>query len=643
MPNEPEPLLEALLIVWDELPPLLGRDWPKVYHRLEQVLARLEAEDAADSPEWLDAALEEVFRGHADAQARWRTAARGAGTAPPVRLRGGGPATTPPQTTVRTRGARRSAPATRHTAGADAKALAGQLRQRLRRTVARYPDISCPERVAFRTPRLSVVVRLKVRPFDPSAATPQVAVEQQHPVLVYLEAPAFVMLNEPIQEIVIRPDGDSPPVVFDLKPRQVGHSHLNFEFFQQGCSVGSARVPIECTAGDVAAVETLPEPQALRLGSQPTSPDLVLVISTHLCSSTLEFTLLREGGASFRTFSPVPLRGSPADYAADLYRTFTGLTVRSDPAAAALGETRSQLLAGLEIDDWVRALGHNLWKELIPQDLKEVYAAGRPWHGRSLLIFSDDPHLPWELVWPWGPGWADELPWCGTFDLTRWLRRDAQHNGNESPPLRLALRSLAVLAPADAGLPSAKQEKKSLLDLARKHQVTGASPRANLAGMMQLLRQGEHDWVHVAAHGRFHAPSPDGVTALLLEDRAAFVPAMIVGPEVGDYLRRRRPAFLFNACEVGQLGRGLTGLAGWAARLVSGGAGFFAGPLWEISDEGGLAFATALYEGLLAGQTVAAAVRQARLKARREGDPTWLAYTVYAHPNARVANGPAVG
>ena len=58
-------------------------------------------------------------------------------------------------------------------------------------------------------------------------------------------------------------------------------------------------------------------------------------------------------------------------------------------------------------------------------------------------------------------------------------------------------------------------------------------------------------------------------------------------------------------------------------------------PLWEVTDRQALAFAQAFYTRLLAGDPVAESVHAARLAARN-GDPTWLAYSVYAHPHARV-------
>ena len=63
-------------------------------------------------------------------------------------------------------------------------------------------------------------------------------------------------------------------------------------------------------------------------------------------------------------------------------------------------------------------------------------------------------------------------------------------------------------------------------------------------------------------------------------------------------------------------------------------------PLWTVGDEQAFAFATAFYNSMGAAN-IGAAVRDARLAARRAGDPTWLAYSVYAHPLAAVAAGSA--
>ena len=75
---------------------------------------------------------------------------------------------------------------------------------------------------------------------------------------------------------------------------------------------------------------------------------------------------------------------------------------------------------------------------------------------------------------------------------------------------------------------------------------------------------------------------------------------------------------------------------GWATAMLLAGAGAFIGSHWDVTDDLALRFATEFYAHLLAGDTVAAAVRAARLSIRDEGDPTWLAYTVHADPQARL-------
>ena len=154
-----------------------------------------------------------------------------------------------------------------------------------------------------------------------------------------------------------------------------------------------------------------------------------------------------------------------------------------------------------------------------------------------------------------------------------------------------------------------------------------------------MLEGGDFDWLHLAAHGHFYPDAPDLDAALWLQDGRSLTPDAIVGPQIEAHLKQVRPAFMFNACHGGRLGWAMTGLGGWANRLISGGAGLFLAPLWTVTDEQAARFAVHFYDQLFAGDTIADAVRAARLAARRAGDPTWLAYSVYAHPNARLLPG----
>ncbi len=74
---------------------------------------------------------------------------------------------------------------------------------------------------------------------------------------------------------------------------------------------------------------------------------------------------------------------------------------------------------------------------------------------------------------------------------------------------------------------------------------------------------------------------------------------------------------------------------GFAEKFLHAGAGAFIGSLWEVGDATALRFATEAYQMLMDGRTLGEAVTELRGRIR-DGDPTWLAYAVYGHPEARL-------
>jgi CHAT domain-containing protein len=121
---------------------------------------------------------------------------------------------------------------------------------------------------------------------------------------------------------------------------------------------------------------------------------------------------------------------------------------------------------------------------------------------------------------------------------------------------------------------------------------------------------------------------------LWLQDDQPLRPSDIVGKKCT--FARVGPLVFLNACETGQMGLSLTGSGGWARAFVKAGVGSFVGSLWEAQDESAYHFAEMFYQQLLEGKTVANATRIARRAIRKAGDPTWLSYTVYANPLARI-------
>jgi hypothetical protein len=509
------------------------------------------------------------------------------------------------------------------------------------RQVTRYTDISCPRRIWVDAPRVSVVVRLTIRSPQYSAAVGEMVLREDLPVQARIVAPLFENLNAPVQTIAILPDHDSEPIVFDLRPRAVGPTKITIDFLQRGEPVGTATVAVDVTAYQVSE-ESEPHPvRPLRIEPDVAPPDMVLHIGWDERTSSLEFTLIQDGGAWMHTYPAMRINGDPATHTAELYRQITSLVGMDDPTAEAVLQQQRQIPYA-DVDRRVKRLGQNLWRGLIPQELKTLYGREREqWRNRTLLIFSDEPFIPWELVWAYEAGaWEDEGPWCHRLRLTRWLRKDEQGNGNEKAPGRLRLHSLAVLAPTYSllkDLPYAQYERQAILDMMRQHHLQDVSPgEPTWQAVMDLLEAGGYDWLHMASHGNFYPEAPDGDAALWLQKDNALTPQHIAGMAIEGYLRAHHPVFFFNACEVGRQGWALTRIGGWANRLISCGAGLFVGPLWSVKDNSALTFANTFYQALLEGDTVATATQAARTATRQIGDPTWLAYSVYGHPNAQV-------
>ena len=588
-----------------ELPGLFGADWPQVADRLRQLRDDL-AHVTSARASIVRVQILNIFQAYADAHARLVVVLA----------------------------------AVQAESGAPKGGLARHYAPPAGATVIRYTDVACPSQVWVQTPRLAVVVRLTVQPPAYSAAISSLALDTRLPVRLRLAAPGFDLLNAAEQETTVLPDQDSPPVVFDLRPIIVGRTHVTIDFFQAGNPVGTVSVAVEITAAPASAVEIPRHALALRVdpAAEPPAYQLHIAYERFQPQPALVFTLFR-GDEPGHTFHPVPLRVDPQTAANRLFAQLTDLTDQLDPTAHLVHQAR-RILPVADAERRLHILGQNLWKALIPADLKALYEHERDaWRDASLLLVSDEPFFPWELLWPYGEGWQDDQPWCLTLRLTRWLRRDEQGNGHEGPPTALSLRRWACLAPTDSGLIYAQDECDHLrAQVAERHLRDVSPPAASWSGAMDLLEGSDFDWLHLAAHGHFYPAGPDQDAALWLQDGRSLTPDAIVGPEIEAHLKAVRPGFVFNACHGGRLGWALTGLGGWANRLISGGAGLFLAPLWTVTDRQAAEFAVTFYERLFAGDTIADALRAARLAARQSGDPTWLAYSVYAHPNARAAH-----
>ena len=329
-------------------------------------------------------------------------------------------------------------------------------------------------------------------------------------------------------------------------------------------------------------------------------------------------------------YNSLPLPGDRNAYINNLYKEIENRWVSSGEDAAAFHEE-------------LRAFGGDLWDQLFPAGLQAEL-----WQHReaikSIMVFSEEPFIPWELVHMKQPGQrlGTEPLFLAQKGLVRWL-----HNYGW-PPQEIALRRqrcryvIPDYPHPDYHLAQAQEEAGFLQ---RRFGATPVDPQPN--PVRELLRQGGgFDLLHFAGHGVAEQENIANAQ-LMLQGRVesgSYIPAYLSATIVEQFARLqgsdgRQPIVVINACQAGRAGYKLSGIGGFARAFLTGKAGLFVGALWSVGDQPARTFTESLYERLLAGDRLAEASIAAREKARASGESTWLAYVLYGHPHAIVTVG----
>lgn len=328
-------------------------------------------------------------------------------------------------------------------------------------------------------------------------------------------------------------------------------------------------------------------------------------------------------------FVDEPVRGNviraPEDYQRNLLTLLEKLTAGYDEDGVPVLKA--------EAEREVTAIGRELYHELFPRELRRIYDEIRD-DVETLLILSDEPWIPWEIIRPDRRDDDDFL--CLRHQMSRWLTGTV-HLADER-----VVRRIACIDAGDASDLKGDGEEKKLLEKL-KSKIPGLDllekSGATLAQVGELLETESFDLLHYAGHGRFNDKRASG-SKIDLSDRALRPRHLTL--EAERKLAGERPLVFFNSCQVGRVGVALTELSGWAPHWVRKcECSAFLAPIWAVGDEPAYRFAEVFYDSLLAGATLGKAVQHARtiLRAERPGEISWLAYSLYGPPNGRVSFG----
>ena len=456
--------------------------------------------------------------------------------------------------------------------------------------------------------------------------------------------------------IAVPQDSDSQPAVFllQLVDERSGPHWVTVDFYHRGRNAGSltlevavrgfqllrggtrragkvgdedgAASPTFGTASVVRAVDGVSIPQ----GTPLPAADVELRITRDADGRTLHFHLHSQklAGLDGRGVGSIVFNELSRP---DLF--FERLVERLSGFAARAGAD----LPGDEavrMEDEVADLGIELYEQLFPAPLREVYwelkARRDAGELSNLLIVSDEPWIPWELVKPYdvvdGRDVEDDHL-AGAWRMSRWL-------AGAAVPSDLNIRAARLVAPM-LELDFVAQEIQYFDSLAAR-QIEIAPPITTRAQFLEQAEQGGAQLYHFASHGNYNQTFVDE-SPIVLEDEPLFPSDLTRRRARG--LRRERPLIFLNTCHGARVGFNLTGLGGWAQRLVDHlGVTAFVGALWEVHDELASRFAQIFYEELWDGKTLGEAFFSARrqIRAMQSANPTWLAYTLYGDPNSRV-------
>ena len=408
---------------------------------------------------------------------------------------------------------------------------------------------------------------------------------------------------------------DSKPVIFELKAIKEGSAKVKLEFFQTsylGELILSTNVVLAYPEADISSAQSIAHEFELIRKMIHDSSDVTLII--------------------FQTES-YPKGKYDVIFDSEKYGViFTGsMSLEYEPDSKfhhIFEDIVNTSLSANEIEDRITNIGLSLYDELVPKDLKELYWKIRD-DIKSIQIFSKEPWIPWEIIKPWrrldnGAPEEDEFL-CEQFIFSRWLIGTKKEKKEK-------IMKAKVVVPADSKLKNVIVERDWIVQFLENRE-TDVSVDSSYEEVRDTLKTEGYDLIHFSGHGK-HVKGMPLYSVIELEGGSEIRPDSISG--LATRFGVSHPIVFLNSCQSGAQGFSLTGVQSWVRKFLDSGASAFLGTLWSVSDETALRFTQELYAELSNGITIGEAVRTARKKCKKFGDPSWLAYEFYGQPNIKI-------
>jgi hypothetical protein len=497
--------------------------------------------------------------------------------------------------------------------------------------IERYPYARFPDKIVLGDIMPLEIIINAVKPPSYNKAQTSIALTTSHvndeiPVVVTLEwTNGFDLEGERYYATIHVPfePENSKPVIFNLKAKEEGEQTIVIRFYQQQSYVGQIKINslVVHSRDELQVKSAISSPQSVVWTSNKLpekalqGPDITIYIQERKVSPNFEFgVLISSPEFPIREMGPIKLPFNPETKFHMIFEDIENINLPPEV-----------------VDTKIKNKGITLYDDLFPESLKKLYWEKRD-KIKSIRILSKEPWIPWEIIKPWhelenGDIEEDEFL-CEKYAFSRWIVDVPER-------IKEKIYKMKVIVPSDTNLDWALEERDWIREFGNSRQ-RDVSFDTTYQQVLNTFQTGELDLLHFSTHGQSNKENPL-FSFIELDDGIQLRPEDISGG--ARKFGRSSPVVVMNACQTGNQGFSLTGVQGWATKFLGAGASVFVGTLWSVSDEIAFKFVKELYSELSSGTALGEAVRKARNKCKQSGDPSWLAYQVYGHPNAEIKFG----
>ena len=320
--------------------------------------------------------------------------------------------------------------------------------------IQKYPYVIFPSKIALGDVRsLRVIIKaIKPEPIQTptiSQAYSEIQItskdKKEVSILIAVDPdnPNFEIQGDYHKAVIVPvEEKDSNPVIFDLKAKKEGSANIKLEFFQQGnylgqlillTSVVSTKLQADITPSQSVAQDF----ELMRNLIHDSSGVTLIIFQTESQPSGKYDIIFYSEGYGVIPAGSILLDHDPESKFHHIFEDIENTNLSPD-----------------EIEDRINDKGLNLYDELIPNDLKELYWKIRD-NIKSIQVYSKEPWIPWEIIKPWrkldnGEPEEDEFL-CERFIFSRWLIGTKIETKEK-------IRKVKVVVPSDSRLKSVVDE-----------------------------------------------------------------------------------------------------------------------------------------------------------------------------------------